>query len=128
MEFPFGILKNCLSKGWFLFVLLSLIGINIPDYFKSNSCGKFCCIYEICYCENLKNSHRFRRYLQTWPTITFLATQGGTGSCKEFLLASKATTNYISYHYEQQNRCPPYGPAKKETIKMLLETMNWKMV
>lgn len=113
-----------------LFVFLSAFGRDIkPSYFKSNSCSKLCCIYKMCWWKNLKNGHRFRRYLQIWPTITFLATHGETGSCNKFLLTQKTTTNYFSYYRYWNNRINTLDTGQhKDIIKMLLEAMNWKMV
>ena len=129
LEFPLEIDKNCsLQQAHFVCSSVSGTEIESPDYLKTNSCSKFYGIYEMYYCENLKNSHRFRRYLQTWPTITFLATHRGTGSCNEFLLVPKATTNYISSVIGTTESMSSRWASKKDTIKMLLEPMNWKMV
>lgn len=111
-----------------MFFCLPSVEIESSAYFKSNSCNKFCCIYKMCWCENLKNSHRSKRYLQIWP-ITFLATHGGTGSCSECFLTQKATTNYISCCYwNNRINVLHVGQQKTDTVKMLPKAMNWKLV
>lgn len=126
--FPFSPFFRVIGLGCIQSASTCTESIVMIDHCKSNSCNKFCIIYEMCCCENLKNSHRFRRYLQTWPTVTFLATHGGTGSCNDFLSAQKAATNYMSSVIGTTESMSSIWASKKDTIKMLLEPMNWKMV